>query len=144
AASLGLAQLRKLAGFHARRRRLAARYDRALAQVDAIERPPHAPRDGTHAWHLYMIRLRPGALRIDRDAFIDELRTRKGETRVPPTPLHLPPPSQRVGGSRPGRSPGGEGAGGGAVALPLYPAMPARDVDDVVAAVADGARRHRR
>ena len=42
AASLGLAQLRKLAGFHARRCRLAARYDRGLAQLDAVERPPHA------------------------------------------------------------------------------------------------------
>src|SRR5262249_14218367 len=37
AASLGLAQLRKLAGFHARRRRLAARYDRGLAHLEAIE-----------------------------------------------------------------------------------------------------------
>src|SRR5262249_164217 len=36
AASLGLAQLRKLARFHARRRRLAARYDRGLADADRI------------------------------------------------------------------------------------------------------------
>src|SRR5262249_21617692 len=91
AASLGLAQLRKLAGFHARRRRLAARYDRALAHLDAIERPPHAPRDGMHAWHLYMVRLRPGALRIDRDGFIDELRARNVRTSVHFIPLHLHP-----------------------------------------------------
>src|SRR5262249_51290172 len=144
AASLGLAQPRKLAGFHARRRRLAARYDRALAQVDAIERPPHAPRDGTHAWHLYMIRLRPGALRIDRDGFIDELRTRNVGTSVHFIPLHLHPYYQHVWGYRPGQFPGAEEAWSQAVSLPLYPAMSAGDVDAVLTAVADVARRHRR
>jgi len=144
AASLGLAQLRKLAGFHARRRRLAARYDRALAHLDAIERPPHAPRDGTHAWHLYMIRLRPGALRIDRDGFIDELRARNVGTSVHFIPLHLHPYYQQAWGYRPGQFPGAEEAWSRVVSLPLYPAMSDRDVDDVVTAVADVARRHRR
>jgi len=144
AASLGLAQLRKLGDFHARRCRLAARYDRGLAHLDAIERPPHAPRNGTHAWHLYMIRLRTGVLRIDRDRFIDELRARNVGTSVHFIPLHLHPYYQHAWGYRPGQFPGAEAAWSRVVSLPLYPAMSDGDVDDVVAAVADVARRHRR
>jgi dTDP-4-amino-4,6-dideoxygalactose transaminase len=144
AASLGLAQLRKLAAFHDRRRRLAARYDHGLAHLDAVERPPHAPRDGTHAWHLYMIRLRSGALRIDRDGFIDELRARNVGTSVHFIPLHLHPYYQQVWGYRPGQFPGAEAAWRRVVSLPLYPAMSDGDVDDVLTAVADVVRRHRR
>jgi len=144
AASLGLAQLRKLAGFHARRCRLAARYDRGLAHLDAIERPPHGPRDGTHAWHLYMIRLRADVLRIDRDRFIDELRARNVGTSVHFIPLHLHPYYQQTWGYRPGQFPGAEAAWSGVVSLPLYPAMSDRDVDDVVSAVADVASGYRR
>jgi len=144
AASLGLAQLRKLAGFHARRRHLAARYGRGLAHLEAIERPPDAPQDGTHAWHLYMIRLRTGALRIDRDGFIDELRARNVGTSVHFIPLHLHPYYQQAWGYRPGQFPGAEAAWSRVVSLPLYPAMSAGDVDDVLTAVADVVRRHRR
>jgi dTDP-4-amino-4,6-dideoxygalactose transaminase len=144
AASLGLAQLRKLARFHARRRQLAARYDRGLAQLDAIERPAHAPRDGTHAWHLYMIRLRTTALRIDRDGFIEELRARNVGTSVHFIPLHLHPYYQQAWGYRPGQFPGAEAAWSQVVSLPLYPAMSDDDVDDVLTAVADVVRRHRR
>jgi perosamine synthetase len=144
AASLGLAQLRKLAGFHTRRRRLAARYSRGLAHLDAIERPPLAPRDGTHAWHLYMVRLRTDVLRIDRDAFIDELRARNVGTSVHFIPLHLHPYYQQAWGYRPGQFPGAEAAWSRVVSLPLYPAMSDGDVDDVLTALADIVRRHRR
>jgi dTDP-4-amino-4,6-dideoxygalactose transaminase len=144
AASLGLAQLRKLAGFHVRRHRLAARYDRGLAHLEAIESPPHAPRGGTHAWHLYMVRLRGAALRIDRDGFIDELRARNVGTSVHFIPLHLHPYYQQAWGYRPGQFPGAEAAWSQVVSLPLYPAMSNDDVDDVLTAVADVIRRHRR
>jgi perosamine synthetase len=144
AASLGLAQLRKLAGFHARRRRLAARYGRGLAHLEAIERPPHAAGDSTHAWHLYMVRLRPGVLRIDRDGFIDELRARNVGTSVHFIPLHLHPYYQQVWGYRAGQFPGAEAAWSQVVSLPLYPAMSEGDVDDVLTAVADVVGRHHR
>ncbi|HJW68547.1 MAG TPA: DegT/DnrJ/EryC1/StrS family aminotransferase [Candidatus Binatia bacterium] len=144
AASLGLAQLRKLARFHARRRQLAARYDRGLAQLDAIATPPHAARDGMHAWHLYMIRLRTAALRIDRDGFVEELRARNVGTSVHFIPLHLHPYYQQAWGYRPGQFPGAEAAWRQVVSLPLYPAMADDDVDDVLTAVADVVRRHRR
>jgi perosamine synthetase len=144
AASLGLAQLRKLSRFHERRRELAARYDRGLAQLDAIERPPHAARSGVHAWHLYMIRLQAAALRIDRDGFIEELRARNVGTSVHFIPLHLHPYYQQAWGYRPGQFPGAEAAWSQVVSLPLYPAMSDGDVDDVLTAVSDVVHRYRR
>jgi dTDP-4-amino-4,6-dideoxygalactose transaminase len=143
AASLGLTQLAKQRRFQARRRRLAARYARKLAAIDAVETPPDRP-DCEHAWHLYMIRLRLEVLRIDRDAFIEELRTRNIGTSVHFIPLHLHSYYQQVWGYRPGAFPNAESIFARVVSLPLYPAMSPADVDDVVAAVSDVAKRFRR
>src|SRR5437899_9830336 len=74
-AALGLWQLRKLAGFQKRRRAVVQLYNEAFADEDALELPVERP-DVEHAWHLYVLRLRPGALRIDRDGFIEELKPR--------------------------------------------------------------------
>ena len=143
AASLGSTQLAKVRTFHVRRRRLAARYSRGLATLDAIV-PPPTRRDAEHAWHLYMIRIRPEMLRIDRDAFIDELRARNIGTSVHFIPLHLHPYYQHVWGYRDGACPNAEAAFANVVSLPLYPSMRDEDVDDVLTAVADVVARHRR
>jgi dTDP-4-amino-4,6-dideoxygalactose transaminase len=106
--------------------------------------PPPTRRDAEHAWHLYMIRIRPETLRIDRDAFIDELRARNIGTSVHFIPLHLHPYYQHVWGYRDGACPNAEAAFANAVSLPLYPSMRDEDVDDVLTAVADVVARHRR
>ena len=56
-----------------------------------------------------MIRLRPDVLRIDRDAFIEELRARNIGTSVHFIPLHLHPYYQQAWGYRPGAVPGRRG-----------------------------------
>jgi hypothetical protein len=143
AASLGSTQLAKSPAFHARRRALAARYDRGLAGLDAVATPPTRP-DAEHAWHLYVIRVRPGVLRIDRDRFIEELRARNIGTSVHFIPLHLHPYYRQAWGYRPGDFPNAEALFAQAISLPLYPAMSEADLDDVVAAVTDVVRRHGR
>jgi perosamine synthetase len=143
AASLGLSQLAKVRAFHVRRRPLAARYTRGLRALDAIATPP--TRRGTeHAWHLYMIRVRPGVLRIGRDTVIEELRARNIGTSVHFIPHHLHPYYQQVWGYRPGAFPNAEAVFDEVLSLPLYPGMSDGDVDDVIGAVTDVVRRHRR
>ena len=142
-ASLGVHQLRKLDAFYATRRRYVDRYQRGLHDLDAISLPSEAP--GTqHAWHLYMVRLRPEVLGIDRKAFIEELRARNIGTSVHFIPLHLHPYYQETWGYRPGDFPFAETAYGHTLSLPLYPGMSEGDVDDVIQAVWDVARRNRR
>jgi perosamine synthetase len=143
AASLGLSQLAKARQFQMRRQRLAARYTRAFRSLDALVTPPTRP-GMQHAWHLYMLRIRREALRIGRDEFIEELRARNIGTSVHFIPLHLHPYYQQTWGYRPGQFPNAETVFESVLSLPLYPAMSNDDADDVIAAVIDVCRRHRR
>jgi len=143
ASSLGIHQLQKLDGFHARRLALVKRYHEGFRDLAAVRVPAEMP-GSEHAWHLYMLRLVPDALSIGRDQFIEELRARNIGTSVHFIPLHLHPYYQRAWGVRPGEFPGAEAAFANTVSLPLYPAMRDSDVDDVLEAVWDVARRYPR
>jgi len=143
ASSLGIHQLRRLDGFHARRRAIALRYQAAFAGLDGVETPPDGP-DGGHAWHLYLLRVRPERLRIDRDGLVAALRERRIGTSVHFIPLHLHPYYADTFGYRAGDFPAAEGAFERTVSLPLYPAMSDGDVDRVVDAVTEVVRRERR
>jgi len=135
-ASLGLQQLRKVDRFHAIRRRYVARYQEGLRDLDAFSTPSEV--SGTeHAWHLYLLRLRPGVLAIDRNTFIEELRARNIGTSVHFIPLHLHPYYRDIWGYHPGDFRAAEAAYEATVSLPLYPAMTERDVDDVIQAIHD-------
>jgi len=142
-ASLGLHQLRKLGAFYETRRRYAARYEAGLGNLEAIITPSEIAGN-QHAWHLYMVRLRPDMLRIDRNTFIEELRARNIGTSVHFIPLHLHPYYQQEWGCRPGDFPAAETAYQDTISLPLYPGMSESDTDDVIEAVSDIVRRNRR
>lgn len=142
-ASLGIHQLHKLERFHALRRRYARFYARVFASVPEVIAPGESP-DTVHSWHLYLLRLRPECLTIDRNAFVDELRRRNIGTSVHFIPLHLHPYYQEAWGYRPGDFPAAEDAYRNTISLPLYPAMTRDDVEDVAAAVCDVVAAHRR
>src|SRR5690606_22793308 len=72
-AALGLVQLRRLPAMQAERLRLVAAYREALADLDAAIELPTCRPDVEHAWHLFVIRVRPEGLRIGRDEVIQEL-----------------------------------------------------------------------
>lgn len=88
AAALGLVQLGRLPEFHRRRVALAALYTQALQDLDSIELPRVAD-DVEHAWHLYVIRLKPERLRIHRDQLIEILKAEGIGTQVHFIPLHM-------------------------------------------------------
>jgi dTDP-4-amino-4,6-dideoxygalactose transaminase len=142
-ASLGLHQLRKLAGFHARRRAVAAQYTRAFVDVDGLEVPPARPYVD-HGWHLYVLRLRPEALRIDRDRFIDEMTARNVGTSVHFIPIHLHPYYRDKYGYAPDAFPVALGNFRRMLSLPLHPRLSDDDAADVIQAVLDVVQAHRR
>jgi dTDP-4-amino-4,6-dideoxygalactose transaminase len=88
AASLGLAQFGKFERMQQLRRRAADRYMKNLAHVKEIMLPA-VEGCSTHAWHLFMIRLRLNRLKIDRDRFIHELNRRHIGTSVHFIPLFM-------------------------------------------------------
>jgi len=142
-AALGLWQLRKLAGFQKRRRAVVQLYNEAFADEDALELPVERP-DVEHAWHLYVLRLRPDTLRIDRDGFIEELKRRNIGTSVHFIPIHLHPYYRDKYDYRPESFPVAYDNYQRMLSLPLNPRLSDADVADVIAAVADVVRRHRR
>jgi dTDP-4-amino-4,6-dideoxygalactose transaminase len=138
-AAMGLAQLRKLAGFQLRRREVVAAYNQGFGGVEALEIPLERP-DVEHAWHLYALRLRPGVLRIGRDQFIKELNARNIGTSVHFIPVHLHPYYRDKYHYAPDQFPVAYRAYQQLVSLPLHPMLSDDDVSDVVWAVHDVVR----
>jgi dTDP-4-amino-4,6-dideoxygalactose transaminase len=142
-AAIGMWQLRKLGAFQRRRREVVAVYDAAFATEEALQIPGR--RDGVeHAWHLYVLRLRTEALRIDRDRFIQELGHRNIGASVHFIPIHEHPFYRRKYGYRPRDFPVAHESFTRMVSLPLYPRMSDQDVADVVEAVRDIVREFKR
>lgn len=135
-ASLGLVQLRRLPQLYERRRQLAQRYYELLADVEAIQLPEVRP-EVEHAWHLFVVRLRTEALRIDRDRMIEELRQAGVGTQVHFIPLHMHSYYRGRFGFQPEQFPVASAVAERIISLPLFTRM----TDDDVAYVCDQLRR---
>jgi dTDP-4-amino-4,6-dideoxygalactose transaminase len=142
-AAMGLAQLRKLDRFQARRREVVAAYNLGFRDLDALETPVERA-EVEHAWHLYVLRLRPGMLRIGRDQFIQELAARNIGTSVHFIPVPLHPYYRQKYGCEPSHYPVAYDAYQRMVSLPLHPMLTDHDVSDVVGAVQDVVSRFTR
>jgi len=142
-AALGLWQLRKLALLQERRRQVVQRYAEAFQGDEVFELPVERPHV-EHAWHLYVLRLRPGVLRIGRDRFIEELAARNIGTSVHFTPVHLHPYYRDKYGYKATAFPVAYDNFQRMLSLPLNPRLSAQDVADVIDAVLDVARAQRR
>jgi len=139
--ALGIHQLRKLDSFIETRTRYAQIYNQALAGVEEVELPPDGPRF-RHSWHLYVLRLKPGLLRIDRQAFVEELRRRGVGASVHFIPIPLHPFFARMPlAERP--YPRALNLFPRIVSLPLYPAMTEDQVYYVADCVKDILARNR-
>jgi dTDP-4-amino-4,6-dideoxygalactose transaminase len=142
-AALGAAQFARLDDFQATRRRLAMRFNERLGALPEITLP--VERAGTtHAWHLYVVRLRPEMLRIGRDEFIAALRERRIGSSVHFIPIHHHPYYRETFGWKPGDYPVADEAFETMISLPLYTRMTEREVDRVSTAVEEIVRAHRR
>jgi dTDP-4-amino-4,6-dideoxygalactose transaminase len=144
AAGLGLAQLARFEEMQRIRERYVGRYDDAFGAA-GFELPPRSPRPGDrHSWHLYVLRLDPQRITIDRGGFIEFLREAGIGASVHFIPIHLHPHYQQVMGVKPGDFPVTERAYSRMVSMPLYPRMTDEDVDYVTLRAAELAQQFRR
>jgi len=141
-AAIGLQQLRKLAGFQARRREIVRRYNEAFAEFKELQIPTQRP-EVEHAWHLYVLRLHVSRLRVSRNQFIEELKARNISASVHFIPVHLHPYYRDKYGFKPEDFPVAYGEYQRMLSLPLYPRMSDQDVQDVVEAVSDVVSKYR-
>ncbi|RMF68923.1 MAG: DegT/DnrJ/EryC1/StrS aminotransferase family protein, partial [Calditrichaeota bacterium] len=141
--ALGVVQLRKAEHMHALRQRYAEMLMTALADLQEVILPqPVAGR--RHAWHLFILRLRPERLNITRNEFIKKLFERGIQASVHFIPLHLHPYFQQTYGLRRGDFPIAERVYDSAVSLPLYPALSEEEVQYIAQTVRALVKDHAR
>lgn len=135
ASAMGLVQLTRIDTFQRRREELAARYNAALGTLPVVLPPAPHPGD-THAWHLYVVRLREEALRkIDRDSFIQALADSGIGTSVHYVPLHRQPYWRDRYELQSSGFPHCEAAASAMVSIPLFTKMSNADQDRVICAI---------
>ncbi len=132
-ASLGIHQLRKAHAFRARRAGLVGRYTEAFEHFPLIL-PSDAPMGESHAWHLYVIRLKE-TVEISRDRFIERMSEGGIGCSVHFIPLHLHPYWRDRYRLKPDDFPRTLDAYRRAVSLPLYTRMSEADQERVIAGV---------
>lgn len=133
--ALGISQLRKLPGWLARRRELAARYAALLADIPGAA--PLALLPGReHAWHLYVVQVAPELAGEGRRRVFEDLRAAGLGVNVHYVPVHLHPYYRRALGTGEGLCPRAEAAYSRIISLPMYPGLADADQDRVAAALA--------
>ncbi|BCX69962.1 UDP-4-amino-4,6-dideoxy-N-acetyl-beta-L-altrosamine transaminase [Pseudomonas izuensis] len=128
-AALGLSQLSKLEGFIERRRELAARYDRLLADLPLTLPGPQSEAES--AWHLYVVRLHLDAINLSHRQVFEGLRAAGVGVNLHYIPVHLQP-YYREQGFAEGDFPQAERYYAQAISLPLFPLLSDEQQDHVV------------
>jgi UDP-4-amino-4,6-dideoxy-N-acetyl-beta-L-altrosamine transaminase len=129
--ALGSSQLRKLGRFLTRRRELAARYDRLVAEIPHL-RPAQREGRGRSAHHLYPVRIDFKAAGTTRAVFMQALRAKNIICQVHYIPVHYHP-YYRANGHGSDRFPVAERYYEQALSLPLYYGLTDEEQDYVIA-----------
>jgi len=132
AAAIGLCQLDRFDAIQERRVEIARQYRSLLADCDNLELPDDV--DG-HAWHLFLLRVDPDRLSIDRDEFARRLQEANIGISVHFIPLHLHPLYRELLGHQEGDFPVAEEVFRRTISLPIYPRMTSEDVEYVASVV---------
>lgn len=137
-AAIGRGQLWHFAAWQRRRSTLATLYNRKLAASPLLGLPAQ-PSNGTHAWHLYVVRL-ADRLADRRDDLVEWLADRGVATSVHFIPVHHFPYFRRLlGPEQCSNCPEADAVFPRLLSLPLYPALTADELcyvsDRLLAAV---------
>jgi dTDP-4-amino-4,6-dideoxygalactose transaminase len=134
--ALGLAQLSRLSELMATRKTIYDIYQKNFEGnkffdltriLDNCESP----------YHLYVIKVNPEALKISRDQFIEELKTRNIGTSVHYIPVHMHSYYYKKYGWKASDFPVASNIGERIISIPLNNCMTAQDAQDVVEAIQD-------
>ncbi|NVZ61597.1 UDP-4-amino-4,6-dideoxy-N-acetyl-beta-L-altrosamine transaminase [Pseudomonas gingeri] len=128
-AALGLSQTARLDSFVARRRELAARYNRLLADLPLSL--PVAQAGAESAWHLYVVRLQLDRVKVTQRDVFETLRAAGIGVNLHYIPVHLQP-YYREQGFKDGDFPEAERYFSEAISLPLFPLLTEEQQDYVV------------
>lgn len=132
-AALIISQLDKLEMFSKRRKEIVARYNEAFAKLPQISAQKEIPESDTTR-HLYILRIVPEKLKINRRQFFDALAAENICCNVHYIPTYYFPYYEKLGYQR-GICPNAEKLYEEIISLPLYYAMSDEDVESVIRGV---------
>jgi len=132
-AGLLISQLNKLELFKSRRREIVNKYNAAFSGIPQVIVQEEIPESDTTR-HLYILRINPEKLCIDRKEFFEALGAENICCNVHYIPVYYFPYYQKLGYEK-GLCPKAEKLYEEIISLPLYYGMSDRDVDDVITAV---------
>jgi len=131
--ALGVSQMIKLDKWLMRRREIVQAYREGLGDLLALELPMERS-DCASAWHLYVVRLQPGHLRVGRDQVFAALRAENIGVNVHYIPIPWMSHYATLGYKR-GDWPVAENTYARMLTLPLFPSMSNQDVSDSIVSV---------
>lgn len=132
-AALIISQLNKLPKFSARRKAIVKAYDEAFSKLPQLFVQKEIPQSDTTR-HLYILRIIPEKLSINRKQFFEALAAENVCCQVHYIPTYYFPYYEKIGYQR-GICPKAEKLYEEVISLPLYYAMTDQDVEDVIRAV---------
>lgn len=132
-AALIISQLNKLPRFMERRKAVVKAYNEAFSRLPQLFVQQEIPESDTTR-HLYILRIRPEKLTIDRKQFFEALAAENICCNVHYIPTYYFPYYEKLGYKR-GLCPKAEKLYAEEISLPLYYAMTDQDVEDVIRAV---------
>lgn len=140
-ASFGLHQLKKLDGFNETRKHLFLRYLELLKGIDGLVLPWEGDAIHGHCHHLFVLRIRPEIIGMDRDAFVQALKEENIGTGIHYRPAHIHAyyqdyyAKQHPEALPKGGLPMSEWSGDRLMSLPLWPGLLESEQDQVLAAI---------
>ena len=132
-AALIISQLDKLPMFSKRRKEIVQKYNEAFSKLPQLFVQKEIPESDTTR-HLYILRIVPEKLTIDRRQFFDALAAENVCCNVHYIPTYYFPYYEKMGYQR-GLCPNAEKLYKEIISLPLYYAMTDEDVESVIEAV---------
>ncbi len=141
AAGIGIGQLAKAEQMRRERETIAHYYLQQLADVEEIQLPAADP-NRIHSWHLFPIKLRVESLSIDRNTFMEELKTAGVGCSVHWRPLHLHPYYEQTFGWRSNDFPVATAEWLRLISLPIFPGMTEYEIGHVIDSVRNVCAEH--
>ena len=134
--ALGISQLKKLPGWVRDRQKIASHYDKSFSNIPGVI-PIISKKDINHAYHLYVIKIDPNFMSVDRDSLFTQLRNKGIGVNVHYMPVHYHPFYVKKYNTTPGMCPVAESAYKQILSLPIYPDMSVQDQDFVIKSILD-------
>ncbi len=141
AAAIGREQLKKASLFLKKRENIAKYYLKNLEDMDFLKLPEYVEN---HGWHLFMPRIVPEKLTVNRNDFIKEIISKGVGISVHFIPLHIMPYYKNKYGYKEDDYPETLKVYNTVFSLPIYPDLTENQLKRIITAVIDTGLKYRR